>query len=1462
MAKFIAAALAISILLLAAFATAPPAFPGGTDASVTFKEYGTGFPLGSKRIEIAFTDTGIPATAARTLPNGAARLYIQAQNSSPLRATASFDEDGTPEADYVSPLFTVADGAEVEMVPAGALVGVVRAENGTAIPASISFACENAALPTPSLNASESGMFRATLPEGSCTATASAQGMSGTASVQVRKGEASSADITVRAPQPLPPISESPQLQFIAFILIIALLVVAAFVAYYLLARRPPEGPAEAHHPQRKGKAGLLVLLLTAIALAPNAATLSLNMTGSDHTYDILQGLGRVPNMQALTVSGVTDSIYGCSGTTFVEISDNGQSYAAIGSSETISPQRFSLSFPNTGAHRYVRVRNAECWLSSTSLQIAEKPDLVVSSIRFGGELQTGVPVNITAVLSNTGGALAADPSSTIIVRFYDNVVSQQSIIGELQVNRSEAVWGEGGATEKTVLWMPPVLGPRTIYVSAYISPPAPGLEAGEENNIASKGVFIEAGPGERRSATVELSTAPSSAGPGYEGQIALSAVYRDTLTRQPIIGANCMAFEEGNAIGHQMGESEAAYHWSRDSMQPGVGIYIFSAECAKPGYVPAEGAAFLPVNSPGAQQVEVRLDEGAFRGQIVTHRRALGSPLQKIKVRVERAGPEALAFGREGVMINNYPAVRIDTDAPLRDGRYWLEQGSSFIEWTFEMDRISGDFLTVSFEPEPVPARTTIIAAFIAPVRTVCTRRQESVEIRPGEKSGEVGTPLYYEITVRNNDDLDCPPSEFLLRLNESRMGWRYEFASTHVPVQPGKSNVTFISVEPPLGEQPGTYGFRITASDPEGHSGPRFQDLPFADASYSVSSPRLFSGLEAGIAGEGALPAGPGAAFTLSARYYNLTNGSIGSCSVISGLVGAKGAPMRSNGTHFLLGLDLSRRDPGVYPFVIECEAPAHKPRAFTGNITLLPHTSPKRYPGVAAAPALQRAAGSPFAFSVRTANREECNGSRQFAISASPPEGWSAPVESDAPAIQCGSEAESIVHLSPPTGLQRGLYFIPVSAAYSNGSEFSTTAYALAAASQSQPDVLSCIFGDAEESAQGLESGGDPCLTWTGAHTYQLRLSGGEVTVAGRTSGDNCSSTVSVEASEDGTSFAVAATVSTVSSADFSATFANRGYTRLRLADPVCGLARTALMYGTEPGSQSPELSVASADFPKMVQGSAAQVTAVIRNTGQSTYSSYTAGVALRTPEGETIPLAFRTIYSHAANSDQSVTFDFTPRVSGRFDLVVTADYANEIREADESDNSLAIPGVAVSQPPRSISAHLLPGWNLVPFISGAQVSHNCTLSEAYAYDAKSGSMLQLDARSLAFASDGDADAFASLHGTSQVPKDAGAFGGAWAYSEGECELAYLLENASSQSWQPFSQLESGMGGSVVAVLPWMAGSTPAAAFGACGADAWEWDPSSQGWARLSPSGPLAAGGAGKAAYLRAGGACRQG
>jgi len=1273
-------------------------------------------------------------------------------------------------------------------------------------------------------------------------------------------------------------LPSTPQSQLVAFLVAAALLVVIVFAVYYFFTknRETEEAPPRPHKEskEKKGKKGnqhppnpphspqLPITILLLLLLLPTSQAMQLSNTNNsaNHTYDLLLATGHMPMIKSLTVSGWTGSSEGCACTTAVEISDNGVSYASIGTSETLTPQRFSLSFTGTGAHRFIRITNQECALANTTLNITEKPDLVVTAINVSGEPMTGIPLNITATAQNIGGPLDASPTSNVMFRFYDTSIDQQHAIGEFTLGRNESIWQEGGTAEKSINWMPPVVGTRTLYATVSIYPPAPGVESNETNNIASKGILIQAGPEENRTTSLEVSASPSALDLGASANVRITATYIDMLTNQPILGANCTVTLSTNNQAYGMNSSGTGYAWEWAQQSLPVGVTVFSASCIKEGHSGASNSAFLAVNSPNGQKVTVQFEEGVLRGTVVMNKKDLGGA-QKLRVYVERSGPEIAGFDSGSLRINNHRALAFSTDAHFREGRYWLEENTTSAEWIFNIDYISGDYLNIIFEPELIPAVGTMFTMNITPVRVICSNRPPEAEIIPAEKSGEVGTPLYYQLIIHNKDTEDCPPTDFYASQREGRVGWKYSFSTSHLLVAPGKSNITFLSVEPPLGESPGSYKFKFAAEDNDSHAGTSFSDQHIAEGTYSVSSPKLFAALETNVS-EPVQPAGPGAVFTLTARYYNITNGTIGSCKFVSDFVGPAGAQMGSNGTHFLLELNLSKRSTGNYPYIIECEAQDHKSIAYAGNLTLLQTASPMRYPELSISPVVQQATGnSTVSFATRIRNKEDCTGERQFSLSAAAPTGWASKIEGDSPEISCGDERESAIHLTPPANNSPAISFVPITANYLDDPRFATTAYGIIASAPQRAKVLSCLLGDADESAQNLEFAGDPCSNFNIAHNYILPAPQGRIYITGRTAGQSCEGIVAVEASIDGIAFSKVAEIPATSSSDFVTSFASAGYSRIRIKDEKCRIARTAIMYLLPDITGSPELSILGVDSPMLVQGAAATVKATVRNSGTSAYSSYTTGLVLRNAAGETTPLDFRTTYSHASGTSQEIEFHFIPQVSGRFEIAVVADYANEINESDEGGNSFAISNVEISSAPRYLTVPLSPGWNFMPFINGALATHNCTLLETYAYEPTARTYLTLDSTGLSM-SNADFDNYTALHGTMLIPKGAGAFGGAWAYSNSTCELAYRIVNASSQSQQAFSTLPLNAGENAVAILPWMIGNTAAAAFGSCGTDAWVWNAKAQSWAKLSPDYAFSQADEGKAVLLKAGAACHLG
>jgi hypothetical protein len=285
--------------------------------------------------------------------------------------------------------------------------------------------------------------------------------------------------------------------------------------------------------------------------------------------------------------------------------------------------------------------------------------------------------------------------------------------------------------------------------------------------------------------------------------------------------------------------------------------------------------------------------------------------------------------------------------------------------------------------------------------------------------------------------------------------------------------------------------------------------------------------------------------------------------------------------------------------------------------------------------------------------------------------------------------------------------------------------------------------------------------------------------------------------------------------------------------------------------------PELFIASADFnARMTQGAPEKAAVIVRNTGASSYSSYSVSAGFIDQAGTKTILGTAPVYSHARDSDQKVEIQFTPPRAGTYTLFFAADSAGEVPEESESNNEMLAGGVEVSGSAGRLqfTRVLQPGWNLVPFSPDAGYTHSCLLSDAYAYAPQAASYLQLNTSSLSFSSESDAAAFISAHGTAARPKSAAAIGGAWLLTPTQCQLGYDAP-LSGTGWRTLSP-----GFNLVTMLPADSGSTISNLASGCvliGAS--RWDAGSQSWLELSSSTAIGAGDAGDLLLLRVQSAC---
>ncbi len=546
------------------------------------------------------------------------------------------------------------------------------------------------------------------------------------------------------------------------------------------------------------------------------------------------------------------------------------------------------------------------------------------------------------------------------------------------------------------------------------------------------------------------------------------------------------------------------------------------------------------------------------------------------------------------------------------------------------------------------------------------------------------------------------------------------------------------------------------------------------------------------------------------------------------------------QENGTSTLMA-DISEKQPGLYPYLITCEAEGYKPLAFAGNLTIAAPQGQYRIPSVSAAPAAQLAsAGHATSYLVEVRGNSECNGTQTISLSAEPPAGWNARFEKDSLSVPCGGSRSTALTISIPENAQPGVRMIPMTAALADAPEFAKRIFVSAGLAEGAALPLSCLSGGALESQSNLAASDDPCWNWNENQTYNLGTPvAGTLYVAGESALPSCTQPVQLEGSNDSVSFTPLAQAQPEASGSFTLSSQIPAYRFVRVRSG-CMLRATSLLFSpSQPQeAQQPDLLIAGVRFPaELRQGEPALATLVVRNAGPSIYSQYQSTLSMRGSDGSITPLDIVTTYSHASGQDLAVEFVFTPQALGAYELVFTADSSNDINESNESNNAFAVTGVTVSaQPSESLSVSLAPGWNAVPFLYGVPISTDCS-GEALLRLGE-GDYAQLDPQMLHFVSETEASDFTIAHGTAASPRTALAFGGAWYYADSGCTITYALASTPLPLRSSEAGLDVPAGGAMLTVLPWMSENTIPNVLGTCEPKRVSvWDASGQKWVEFN-------------------------
>ena len=1417
----------------------PPAFPGqGSELTLNFytQDAESRITAGS----IAFLELAqggdVLNSSIMIEENGSAKLY--SPFSSGFNISVRVDDPSTPaDVDFISSPTSISgsdSAASILLIPAGVVSGFVAAEGGEVVNASVSAHCPSHPGFNTSVYVSQGGPFKLFLPAGECTLHASSDRLSGSSSVLIRKGEKTTANIFVA------PTSEAKEPQASAsplftFATIAAALILAAFIyLFHFKGESDGEGKGV-------GAAAIIAVLLMSAGCA-GAATVTKTGVNSTHLFDLKDELGYIPNVRQAAISGHISQEGGCNGSVIVELSDDGKHFAQVGSADMLSGSAFSLRIESPGAHRFYKVSSSSCTLSQTILNLTEFPDLMISALHVSaadqsGEIKTGAPVVITVVISNRGGPFDRASTSAIVLRLYETSADSQHLIGEVQLEPSTPVWFGGGSVERNISWIPSVVGPRTIY--AYIDDyPGGQIESSEENNWASTGIFVNPGAYENRRTAVSAATLPSFVelkGAARE-RVELRARYTDSLTQQPILGANCTVhapdFSEADI---QMSSDGVDYIAVLDSSNLGVGVYNFSVRCSKEGYAASSYSGYIPFTTSGGQVVDLVRSGGAAHGLMVVPAQSFGAP-HGLRVVVERFSQDSIGVRADTVKINGHQAVAFFTDAP-EDGRlHWLRDGAKSAEWIFDLTAAHSNTLSITFDPIlGGGASAARISVRLVPISGACFRKKPEIALAPATQTGEAATPLYFHISVANRDSEECDPSTFTLSAASLRAGWRCEFSPSQIVVHPGGANSSIATIIPPEGESPGEYAFKIEVRSSAG------SDAAQAQAVYIVSSPRKRSFLD--VRTEGVSP------ILFTARYTDSEGRMIGTCRFYSSLVGGRSVEMFAGNGSFSLAIPTASIPSGNYSYMVSCEAQGFNTKTFTGNVTVSSGIMEGK-PVIEIAPAVQSPPeGKPVSFSIHVIP-SGCT-HQAIRLEAHPPPGFSASLDRDT-ASGCG-ETIATLRLTP-NGERTPIPLWGSITASSPGMEVATARFIINP-SGVRARTASCISGDAQESPSNLASAGDPCWNWNDVQTYAVDARASDVVyVTGKTFFVNCSEPVVVRIGNGSVSEVIASAPPNGSS--FNYTFTGHAFTNLTVSSKCLIESSGVTLAGPQEG-ELPDLFISSASFSaRLTEGAEESASVTVRNSGATTYSSYSVSVGAIDAYGAKTTLATKTIYSHAAGADKEVELRFIPPSEKTYTLFFKADSADEIPEENETNNELIAGLVEVASPAGRIhlSRALSKGWNIIPFINGANYTHACPLASAVAFDPSTRSFRALNASTLSFQSQSDAGTFSELHGTSSHPKTAAAFGGAWVFSLAQCQIS-IDAPAPGSGWRSLSK-----GFNLVSVLPQDAGNTVRNLIGNCSVSSIaEWDSESQEWHQLQESTPLTEQDAGRILLLEAREAC---
>jgi hypothetical protein len=160
----------------------------------------------------------------------------------------------------------------------------------------------------------------------------------------------------------------------------------------------------------------------------------------------------------------------------------------------------------------------------------------------------------------------------------------------------------------------------------------------------------------------------------------------------------------------------------------------------------------------------------------------------------VVRTGSEA--SGQDTYLLDMTPSTNSFYDPALTVGQSFTDSTAGFTITTVSADS-SGAWVNVSIAPTP------------------CTRANPTLTVSPSQNPWvSSGTPVSYNVSVRNNDGASCGSSSFNLQASVSN-GWTTGFGSSSLAISPGATSTTTLQVTSPAGAADAFYSVNVSASN-----------------------------------------------------------------------------------------------------------------------------------------------------------------------------------------------------------------------------------------------------------------------------------------------------------------------------------------------------------------------------------------------------------------------------------------------------------------------------------------------------------------------------------------------------------------------------------------------------------------------------------------------------------------------